>query len=220
MNRLAILVAVALLAAATAEPSSAHYKGQKRWYFGGLTHNGDGRRIDPVNILFYPDAVTRTDLEVHLQDHWRPRWFTHDDLGFLGAREALCRGNQKVSFRTETGGERDFQTSFHGAGSRFRCLNRYHLRAWKDDDHETVTGVNHTNAQSWIVGGIHYERIKNKEGHKPAVDWDVVEWRTMIQMSPHSHNYRWKVLPGSKGWFQGFWSDGRITRISAVQPQF
>ena len=222
LRRISLAVAVMALASLPAiETASGHYRTSRQWYFGGNTWRSDegprGDRSDPVNMLIYPNGGERSDFENHWTHHWLPRSFTHSELD-----RPLCRGDQWVGFKRERE-YRYLRTDFHWAGGN-RCLTRYHFRVWGDGEHEQFTGTNHSFQDSWLVGGLHYERLNPPFGGPPGVgghfaarDWDLVEFYTIHQrskMRAHRGDYKWKELPFSKDDYQGHDSDGFISRVN------
>jgi hypothetical protein len=215
----ALGVAVVLL---TAMPAAAHYKlTTHQWWFGGSTYSQHdlSKRIDPVNMFFHPHAMTKSDIDSHFNAHWGPNrpdeWI--EDQNLPGG---VCKGDQLVRFRG-TGPPRRFSpypNDFHGAGvgrEEAKCFNRYHIRFWGDANHEQISGTTHSSSQAWILGGAHYEEVLGPRiGHAPALDWDVVEHRIVRIMRPHAYHIRWRCLPNSFGLYQGYRSDGRLTRLS------
>lgn len=222
MNQRRSLIVVATTVIVTLAPTTAqaHFRvNDHRWWFGGSTNREqyEHGKVDPVN-MYFSFAETKGEIDNHFNDHWGPgepdEWI--EDEALPGALR--CKGDQWVNFRTKASGDGDLvrrPTNFHGVGvgrSQGRCLNRYHIRFWGDAFHEQETGVTHTPRDAWTIGGAHYE--ESRPGHKPALDWDVVEHRVVRIMRPHAYRLRWRCLPNSYGMYQGYRSDGRITRLS------
>jgi hypothetical protein len=220
-----ITVTLAILAgAAVAPPATAHFtvgNDGNRWWFGGGTFDSEdgGEQVDPVNMLFYPGFTTKNVVDEHFNDHWGPgdpdEWIEDQHLPDTPS-PAQCKGDQWIRFRrgVEVSGWINVPTDFHGAGvgrDEGRCFNRFHIRFWGDFRHEQITGTMHSPAEAWVVGGAHYE--ENSPGHEPMLDWDLVERRILRVMHPHSGHFRWKCLPNSVGLYQGYRSDGRISRL-------
>jgi len=214
-----VIVVLASLSGIVSSAAHAHSKiNSHRWYFGGSTFGeaGSKSKVDPVN-MFFGSAATKDEVDGHFDDHWGPgkpdEWLEDQDLpGGL-----KCKGDQFVRFRVP-GGFPWRATDFHGAGagrSQGRCFNRYHIRFWGDAFHEAQTAANHSARQAWVIGGAHYEaNFRDGIGHVPALDWDVVESRVVKIMRPHAYRLRWRCLPHSFGLYQGYRSDGRISRLS------
>lgn len=229
MSRLCVitrpLLVLGLLSLVTPSVATAHFKGQSDWYVTGKTYESDGQAPkvnDPLNIFIYPYGAYEGEVVGHFNDHWRPVWAGDTQLK---DHAIPCAGDQYVGFKSANGGFPRVRTSFHGAGvggaiSARECGTRYHFRFWKDAYHSAVSNQNHTYFESWMIAGAHYETVLggNKYGHDIARDWDQVEWLTLTgrtKMRAHASNYRWRVLPGSKGRFGRFVSDGYISRIAA-----
>ena len=237
MKTLQALLLMLALTVAVAQPAGAHHQiSQNRWWFGGSTYSERAAddKVDPVNLFFYPGWTTKALLDQHFNDHVGPtqgnteeepnEWTEDADFSETVPK---CKGDQFVKFRRPPNDSsrpsfEPVQTDFHGAMTDVgigptECANRYHIRFWEDDTHETLTDTQHAQPDAWIIGAAHYEDVINEEnvvGHAPTLPWEVVEYRVTQFMRPHAITRRWKCLPNSRGLYQKYRNDGRISRIS------
>jgi hypothetical protein len=196
-----------------------------------------------VNLFFYPygtDSNHQTNVTMgHLGAHWTPQWTDLKDS------RPICRGQQSLRFDVDGGGFVRPLDDAQGSGwdGRFRlflpeCRDRYHGRLWADIHHIRASNEPHGPSQSWVTAAFHHEDLQGRRilagegGHIVDLDWDRVELAVIEKMrrnrgghrdvqgvqGGHGFQYRWKVLPGSKGHKgdRNFYSDGRISRISML----
>jgi len=229
MRRLMIIAIVAISVWVGVAPATAHiYQDSKRWFFGGATwkkyENGDLKgRLDPVNYMFHElnGQATLDAVEHELNENWggtftppnremdnwsclttrfsKPQW-----VGFY-ARNNYQYSPPGIPWSLPDIYDRDFSTNS-------ACGKQYHMRAWDDVEHDYHT-ISH-NLNSWVVGGIHHDRLCYcGSWHKIGNSWDVAQRTLYNHMNENCGYLKWRVLPGSGGDFQGKPSDGYITLL-------
>ena len=258
MRRLGALIGLALVLGATPAAAHYKDSKERWWFSGGTTGGPNSRtKIDPIDVILYPYAIRYYDqgnlgkfarANDHLGQHVRPHYGNDEDMPF-----SSCRGKQYVGFpaRTEPRKPNNFGWMSWNSqnGPVDRCKTRYHARVWYDDNHASG---GHEEPATWMIGSLHHERTNlvrfgRPVGHYIDADWDTVEAAYVQKMRAaprnganhldprgrggglgHCSDYRWKPLPGSRGWFggvedtsdrpgsrrNGYFSDGWITRIS------
>jgi hypothetical protein len=215
-------------------------------------------KIDPVTVFLYPWAIRYSNqgnlgkfarANDHLSEHVRPKYAHDEDMPVN-----KCRDHQYVGFpaRSEPRETNDFGWMSYNSqsGPYDSCRTRYHARVWYDDHHGDSGHASEAN--TWIIASLHHERNNlvrwgKPHGHWIDADWDTVEYAYIRKMRSagrsttehldprgrgaglgHCADYRWKPLPGSRGWFggvadtdgrpgsrrSGYFSDGWISRIS------
>jgi hypothetical protein len=230
MRRLAIISATVVAICAAAGVASAHtLTPGGSWYFDGMTYDADDRteRIDPVNFIFAPGPLDNTlydrdRVEQHLNDDW-----DHHEVGGSGWRtdsgiRSFCKDDQRMFWENVTARTSD-KTDWHGSTAQHGgiCGRQHHARFWDDQEHARQTG-NHGPEDQWAVGGIHYERVIDREGelpkHKIARDWDIVRHQLIRAMHEHCSDAAWRYHPdadsGEGRKTQGYNNLGFIARLS------
>lgn len=213
-------VVVSLVAGlATPATAGAHYEDNGNLMFRGFTQEPPGGRsakIDPINLFIYPYATTSTSeyerFDTHFEAHWRPGWKKDSEMTNLPLLN--CKNDQGLGFR-RAGPSGSvfvrFRTDHQGVGFKsgpiprvpYDCINRYHVRLWKDSHAHNEGPLPHEPSTSWFAAGIHYDRLRprlsaricrdgplrypclNSEGftHYTGQDWDMVEWIASRKMA-------------------------------------
>lgn len=247
MTRRALALLAAALALTLAPIAAGHYKESKRWTFSGASTKLNSRsKIDPLDIIYYRYGIspgthdTEDRVHTHSNAHWR-RWKRSEELPSL---KGQCKGHQFVAFPPRSG--RKLRENSHGVGNWKKadgpydeCRTRYHVRLWADNNH---LGPIHSERKSWYIGTFHHEtlnvlRFGAPQFHHINQDWDSVEHDVIASMNRradaghldargegsrqgHCDNYRWRPLPGSRGWFGGkghsYHSDGWMSLVSML----
>jgi hypothetical protein len=193
-------VALAAVFLAPTTTASGHFRqNDGDWFYSGHTHTASNRRIDPLNVFFHGGGGRQVNAGFMLFAGWP----MHSPGGNPG-----CVSNQNIYDKYPKVDDRnDSQWVDH-------CYqDKFHARVWDSVEHDNAYPGQHSgnNSRQFDIAGIHYDDCCPD---RPGKSWERVELRTIKKLSEYCSWRDDLRLPGSKGMFQGFNSDGRVTRIS------
>ncbi len=206
-------VAGAVLFAALAGAALADVHDNRGWFVGGHTyaHNSD-KREDPITTIF-----KGTKWGLPLQENsggmiskWGqgPGGTSRGEMHSIDS--TLCASNQDLFFhRPETRVENTWNT-------KTRCykhVGAWHIRAWDSDKHDQVHHPpGDPERGTWAMVGVH--RDAGILGDHPTTSWEIAAGTLRHELAEYCSWKDWRRLPGSIGKFQGYYSDGILSRIS------
>ncbi len=195
-------VAVGAVVVGVFTPAGAHLRGADgQWFVGGRTLNDNDDPVDPINVIF--EGAGREIPSALMIDDWDE---ANGEMSSLAGEN--CGTDQAIYYKHPR--IRDDEQDLVYKERCFR--DTYHIRLWDSKEHDDAQPAGH-NDDRWAVIGVHKDDCCPDE---PAVPWEYAESRMLVALAEWCSHHNNRRLPGSKGKFQAFYSNGRASRILPV----
>jgi len=206
---LSLLAVVVVGGIALTSATDAHFRRSNGdWFYAGHTHHNDNHRVDPITLFYHGDGrhIDFGDIMSH--------WINIDggSMHTIPWYEPHCSSNQALYDlhpRHDDSADHVYVTHCY--------KDKWHIRAWDsvehDQDHPNIHSGD--NVDKMGVSGVHHDDC--------CPDSLDHSWENSEKTAKHALRYycSWRdaiFLPGSKGRFNGYHSDGKVTRISPMPP--
>ncbi len=193
-----VIVAMALAAPST----SAHFRQPDGdWFYSGHTHRDSNKKIDPLTLFFHCFCDRQVHAWAMLDHHW-PKM--KEPLGV----QYKCSSPQNIFDKHPRHDDLVDETRVTGCYE-----DKWHARIWDSKEHDDAHPNLHTgsNVEQMNIAGVHHDNCCPDHLDKSWEHSEVTAIRRLDEFCAWRNDLH---LPGSRGKYQAYFSDGRVTRIS------